>query len=271
LLSFRLDGSYAPVAVALHDAGDDLVVHAAGSRDARAIGAQVTRMLGLDADGDAWAAVGARDPVVGRLQRAFPGFFTAAKASPYDAATWAVIAPRLQIASAARIKIALAKAHGDRVELDGRIHHVFPAPATLAQLDAFEGLAEHKVARLRGIAAAALAGRLDAERLRAMTPEAALADLQTLHGIGPWGASHIYYRGAAVVDELPIAEPRVLHALALAYGLHEPSIADCQRVALGWRPFRMWVAILLMRELAGTAQWRAPHLRAARAKVATRV
>jgi len=289
VLAFRLDGSHAAVAVALHDAGAELVAQAAGSRDTRAIAAQLTRMLGLDADGDAWAAVGARDPVVGRLQRAFPGFFTAAKASPYDAATWAVIAPRLQIAQAARLKIALAEAHGDAVELAGRVHHVFPAPATLAQLAACDhtappldgtagreraptvgGLSAEKVARLRGIGEAALAGRLDADHLRALSPPAALAELQTLRGIGPWGASHIYYRGAAIVDELPIAEPRVLHALALAYGLDEPSVAECQRGALGWRPVRMWVAILLMRDLATTAEWRAPHLRAARAKLGAR-
>ncbi len=243
VLSFRLDRSYEAVVVALHDDGDALVGHAAGSRDGRAIAAQVTRMLGLDADGHAWAAVGARDPVVGRLQRAFPGFFTAAKASPYDAAAWAVIAPRLQIAQAARLKLAIAAAHGDAVELDGRVHHVFPAPSVLARLEAIDGLADEKLARLRGIGAAAEAGLLDAHRLRAMSTRAALAQLQALRGVGPWAASHIYYRGAAVVDELPLAEPRVLHALARAYQLDEPSVAACERVALGWRPFRMWVAI----------------------------
>src|SRR5450432_1466573 len=91
VLSFRLDQTYDAVAVALRQDGRTIVGTAAGSRDARAVTNQVSRMLGLDADGHAWAAIGERDPVVGRLQREFPGFFTAAKASPYDAAVWAVI------------------------------------------------------------------------------------------------------------------------------------------------------------------------------------
>jgi len=267
VLSFRLDQTYEAVAVALRQEGRTIVGHAAGSRDARAIARQLTRMLGLDADGHAWAAVGDRDPVVGRLQRAFPGFFTAAKASPYDAAVWSVIAQRLQIKQAARIKIAIAATHGDAVELEGNTYQVFPAPTALAALEAVDGLSEEKLVRLRAIGEAAIAGLLDADRLRAMTTHDALAQLQTLRGIGPWGASHIYYRGAAIADELPTAEPRVLHALALAYGLHEPSIEDCQRIARGWQPFRMWVAILLMRELAQTSEWRAPHLRTERAKL----
>jgi DNA-3-methyladenine glycosylase II len=50
-----------------------------------------------------------------------------------------------------------------------------------------------------------------------MPASEALAELQTLRGIGPWSASHILFRGAASPDGLPTAEPRVLHGLAHAY------------------------------------------------------
>jgi 3-methyladenine DNA glycosylase/8-oxoguanine DNA glycosylase len=39
--------------------------------------------------------------------------------------------------------------------------------------------------RCQGVAAAALAGRLDAQRLRALDEAAALTELQSLRGIGP--------------------------------------------------------------------------------------
>lgn len=265
VLAFGLDGTYAPVAVALREDDDSIAAECEGRVEPLVLRAQLARMLGLDADGAAWRAIGERDPVIGGLQRSFPGFFTAAKASPYDAATWSIIAPRMNMQQAARIKSAIAATHGDAVTLRGRVHHVFPAPAALATIDKVPGLAEEKCARLRGIAVAALAGKLDASRLRALGEDAALAELQTLRGIGPWAASHIYYRGVAPVDALPTVEPRVLHGLALAYGIEQPSQATYARIAEAWRPFRMWVSILLARHLARSDGWHAPGLAKERA------
>ena len=260
-LAFSLDVSYAPVAVTIREVGDDLVVdHTAA--DATVLRRQLARMLGLDVDGAAWRAVGERDPVIGKLQRTFAGFFTAAKASPYDAATWAVIAPRMPMQRAAAIKLAIARAHGDTV--GG--HRVFPGPARLVELTAVEGLSEEKVARLRGIGEAALRGRLDATHLLELGERRALDELQQLRGVGPWAASHIYYRGASPIDGWPTAEPRVLHGLGLAYDLAKPTEDDYARISRTWRPFGMWVTILLMRLLAQSDRWHAPGL--ARERVA---
>ena len=84
--------------------------------------------------------------------------------------------------------------------------------------------------------------------------------------MGPWAASHIYYRGVAPVDALPMVEPRVLHGLALAYGLEKPSQQTFARIAEAWRPFRMWVSILLSRHLARSDGWHAPELARERAE-----
>ena len=281
-LVFRLDRTFDAVAVALREEGDDVVVDYAGSSAVErsreladaAVTRQVARILGLDADAEAWTSLGRRDPVVGRLQAEFPGFFTAAKPSPYDAATWGIIAPRMPIAAAAKLKMTIARDHGDAVTLRGRTHHVFPSPQAVARIDRVEGLPDEKLARLKGIARAALEGRLDAERLRAMAEADALDELQSMRGVGPWTASHIFYRGAAPHDGLPTAEPRVLHGLAYAYGLDSPSQETFERLAENWRPLRMWVCILLSRHLARAGGWNAPGLARERAaagrKLATR-
>jgi len=259
-LAFRLDGSYAPVVVALREQGDDLWLEIAGDVPPAAVKKQVARILGLEGDARAWLELGERDLVVGDLQRQFRGFFTAAKASPYDAATWAVIAPRMNQQQAARIKQGLARDLGDALTLNGNTHYVFPSPERLRTLDRYPGLPEEKVARLRGVAQAACDGLLDADQLRHWGEARALTELQKLRGVGPWAASHIYFRGAAPCDGLPTAEPRVLHGLASAYRLRSPSLVTFQRIAVGWRPFRMWVCVLLMRHLGATAGWHAPGL-----------
>ncbi|HKO52656.1 MAG TPA: hypothetical protein VJV79_33345 [Polyangiaceae bacterium] len=259
-LAFRLDQTFAPVVVTLREQGDELLGELAGKAERGAVAKQLSRILGLEADAEAWFALGESDLVVGDLQREFPGFLSAAKASPYDAATWAVISPRMNQQQAARIKQALARELGDTLELNGKTHFVFPDPERLRALERFPGLSEEKIARLRGIAQAASDGRLDAEYLRDLGESRALTQLQELRGVGPWAASHIYYRGAAPCDGLPTAEPRVLHGLAAAYRLRSPSMVTFQRIAAGWRPFRMWVCVLLMRHLAASAGWHAPGL-----------
>jgi DNA-3-methyladenine glycosylase II len=258
--AFHLDGTYEPVVASLAERGDAIEVRFSGTNDRQRLAAQISRVLGLEVDGEAWLALGRRDVVVGRLQAEFPGFFTAAKASPYDAAVWGILSPRISIRAAARIKLGIAEAHGQRLEMDGRVHHVFPSPERLVGLRELSSLPADKMERLRGIAGAALRGRLDADRRRAMDEAEALAELQTLRGVGPWTASHILFRGAAPVDALPLAEPRVLHGFASAAGLESPSSEDFARAAEGWRPFRMWVSILLARHLARTGGWNAPGL-----------
>lgn len=247
--AFGADRTYAPVGVRLRADGDAIVAEYEGEVAADALRAQLARMLGLNADGAAW--LGIADPVVRRLQAQFPGFFTAAKASPYDAATWSIIAARIGIAQASRVKRALTAAHGD--DVFGM--RAFPHPEKLLALESFPGLSAEKLVRLRGIAEAALAGELDADRLAAIGEERALAQLQTLRGIGPWGAAHIYFRAVAPVDALPHGEPRVLHAVAQAYDLPGVTQADFARIAEAWRPFRMWTAVLLMRAFAQTPGW----------------
>ena len=86
----------------------------------------------------------------------------------------------------------------------------------------------------------------------------ALAELSTLHGVGPWTAAHILYRGAALADALAGGEPRVLRAAKIAYDLPgDPTAAELAELAEGWRPYRMWAAILLARSIAGTPAWNA--------------
>jgi DNA-3-methyladenine glycosylase II len=254
------------VVVSLREQGNSLVAELAGSDDEQGVRTQLARMLGLEAVAEAWLALGARVPLVGMLQHEFPGFFTATKASPYDAAVWSVIAPRTQMEQAARLKMAIARAHGTEVALHGRTHHVFPEPRVLVELEQFPGLHAEKAARLRAVGRAALDGLLDAERLRAMPEWEALARLQTIRGVGPWSASHIYYRGAAPMDALPAVEPRILHGLAHASGVAVPTAQAFARAAEAWRPFRMWVSVLLSRHLAKSGGWHAPGLAKERAE-----
>lgn len=247
-LAFRLDHSFEAISATLSQQGARLSVEVVGTKHRQAVTAQLTRMLGLDGDGKAWAAIGEVDPVLGAVKRHFPGFFTAGFPSPYEAGVGGVLSQRSSVKQAASLRRQLSLAHGEQVE--GL--QVLPSPDQLLRVSSFPGIAPQKLGVLHGLARAALEGTLDARRLRAMPQEQALELLQDLRGVGPWTAAHMLLRGASVQDALPLAEPRVLRAFTLAYERPE---SDFQRCAEAWRPFRMWASIALVRNLGRRGQW----------------
>ena len=254
-LAFLDDRTFAPVVARVRQEPDGAVRADVGAEHA----AQIARILSLDHDALGLAAVAARDPIVARLWAARPGFRPVCFASPYEAAVWGVLAQRCPMPVAAAMKRALARATGGSVELGGATFDASPRPLGLLELDAFPGLPAEKLARLRGIARAALDGELDAGALRAMDPERARERLRSLRGIGPWTAGHVLVRGAGTVDELPLEEPRVARAVGEAYALcPAPTRATIVRLAEAWRPFRTWVVVRLVTELSAEG-WRAPR------------
>jgi DNA-3-methyladenine glycosylase II len=114
-----------------------------------------------------------------------------------------------------------------------------------------------RIPRLHAVAEAAQRGQLDAERLRAMPPEDAQAELQQLPGIGPFYSSLIVIRACGHADAPSLGEPRSRAAIQATYGIdHELSDAEMLALAETWRPFRTWVSVM-MRALAtsgGAAQ-----------------
>ncbi len=152
---------------------------------------------------------------------------------------------------AERVKDQMSRELGHAVDIHGHRVYCFPAPDVLVRLESFRGLFGRKVEYLNALGRAALAGDLDTETLRAMPPAEALAALRTLKGIGEFGSQLVRLRALSAVDELPTAEPRLLKAVRSAYALdHDPDIEELGRIAEGWRPFRMWVAVCLRRTLA---------------------
>jgi len=163
-LVFRLDGTFEAVSV---------------------IALQHGARLRLDVDGYAWAAVGEADPALGAAKRQFPGFFTAGFPSPYEAGVGGVLSHRTSVKRAAAVRRTLSEAHGEEV---GGLF-VLPSPAQLLDVKAFPGIATKKLEVLHGLARAAVDGTLDAERLRTLSTEFALRQLEQLHGVGPWTAN----------------------------------------------------------------------------------
>ena len=219
-----------------------------------AVAAQTARILSLDVDGREWPNVAERDSVVARLQLMFPGFRPVNWSNAYEAAAWCLISSRITTRQAQSIKERMCRELGASIDIHGHRLFCFPAPEVIAHLKGFQGLFGRKVEYLNALGRAALAGDLDTEALRRMPHGESLETLKRLPGIGEFGSQLIRLRALSAVDELPTSERRLLGAVRTEYGLdHDPDIGELERVAEGWRPYRMWVAVSLRRTLAGGA------------------
>lgn len=255
-LAFALDGGLGYAGAVLRQPEPDGVVEVAlelrEGADAEVALAQVARVVSLDHDGRQFERVGARDPVIARLQSQHPGQRPVLFHSPYEAAAWAVISARRPAAQSAKVRSAFSAAHGASFELHGRTLVAFPQPERLAALrDETPGLDAEKLARLRAVAQAAREGRLDVAHLHALGPEAAYAEVQTLKGLGPFYAGLVVLRASGFADAaLGVAEPKVLTHAARFYELPEPpTLAQFSELTERWRPFRTWCTVLV--RLAG--------------------
>ena len=245
-LAFSVDESESTVGVCLQARADAINGEIVGEADPAVVQKQVARIFSLDVDGTGFADVARRDPVVGELQAQYPGLRPVSFYSPYEAGAWALLSQRVQMTQAARTKARMAEELGDTFELHGDRVHAFPAPTRLLELETFRGLFGRKAEYLRGLAHAALEGRLDADRLRSLPSDEALAELRRIPGVGEFSAHLILLRGAATPDGAPARDPRFLRAVTLAYGLEEPPAeAELERLIDGWRPYRTWTAFLL--------------------------
>ena len=124
---FCAEGDWRRAEAEVTQAGDTARVALAGDGDLDAAAAQACRFLALDVDGRGWPQVGRRDPVIADAQARLPGLRPCGFRSPYEAAAWSVLAQRLRVVQAARLRAELIARHGQ----DG----AFPPPHTLARLD----------------------------------------------------------------------------------------------------------------------------------------
>jgi DNA-3-methyladenine glycosylase II len=245
-LAFVADDLRHHVGVALTQQSDgSLVADFSGDADLGAAEAQVRRILSIDTDVAGWLAAGQADPVLGAVQADNPGLRPVLFHSPYEAAAWSVLSQRRHRTQAIALRRRLCEAAGITFDLAGQSEPAFPLPERLLEITEFRSIEETRLARLHGVARAALDGQLDASVLRTLPADEAMSGLQRIKGLGPVYSMLVYLRSTGVTDGLAIGEPRLAGYLRHYYRLPStPDAAEIERIAEPWRPFRTWAAVL---------------------------
>ncbi len=244
-ITFPVEGWQNSAAVVVSEQNGTLSTEVYGTKESEKAISQTLATLSLDVNDSGWQEVGKRDTVIANLQNKYGYLRPILFHSPYEAAAGFIIGQRISVKQRQAIQAKMADQLGQKIILNGAEYAAFPSPQVLLELSEFQGLSEVKVRRLKGIAQAALDGRLDRKKLLSMSVSDALESLQSYDGIGPFCASGILYRGAGIVDNIT-DDDLTKYAVKHAYGLDfRPSQKQVLEIAELWRPYRMWCEVLL--------------------------
>ena len=210
----------------------------------------VRRMLGTDRTLKEFDRAAARIRWLRPLARRMRGVKPPRYPTLWEACVNAIVFQQVSIHAASAILQRYVVALGSPFELrEGVILHAFPDPeVTLrANDDALRqaGLSANKVATLRRVAEALVAGTLDERMLEERPSAEATAMLTTIKGIGPWTATVILLRGLGRLDVFPMNDSGVAGGIAFAGG----SLPEIESVldALGSQRGMLYYHLLLAR------------------------
>jgi DNA-3-methyladenine glycosylase II len=181
--------------------------------------ARIAFFLSLDDDLEPFYRLAQSDPPMAEAVRRLKGLHQVKFLTPFEIAAWAVLAQRVAVPIARLMKRALVERYGSSLEVDGEIYRAFPQPEDMAGATE-DDLAEVIRNRVRARALAAVVNAFrDADEpwLRSASYESVEGWLRNIHGVGPWSAAFVLFRGLGRIERMPLTPP-MLKAARRMYG-----------------------------------------------------
>ena len=167
----------------------------------------------------------------------------------FEVGVRAILGQQISVAGARTVAGRLAAAFGTPVENPFGLAVAFPAAARIAALEP-EAIIPHGIISARAAATVVRFARAVEDGLRLRVgddPEAVVAELTRIKGIGPWTAHIIAMRALGHPDAFPAADLGLMRAL----GAQTP--AQALALVEPYRPWRAYAAIHLWRSLSAPA------------------
>jgi AraC family transcriptional regulator of adaptative response / DNA-3-methyladenine glycosylase II len=226
--------------VELRDDGDAVrcALALADPRDLGPAVARCRRLLDLDSDPVAVAALLAEDPLLADLDRAEPGRRSPGTVDGAELAVRAVLGQGITVAAARTLAGRLVAAHGTELAApQGGVTHLFPGPEVLAAADpaSLPGPAPRRAA-IQGVARAVTEGSLRFDP--GVDREDAVWRLRSIVGVGPWTAAYVGMRALGDPDSLLPGDVALRRAIVARGGPGDRRGIASR--AERWRPWRSY-------------------------------
>ncbi len=204
--------------------------------------ARVKSLFDLNARPDVIALHLADDTRLGRVAATCPGLRVPGAFDGLELAVRAILGQRVSVKAATSLAGRLAGRLGEPIETPVPVlNRLFPLPARLADVEESElrslGISGPRAATIRAIAQAVLSRQIDLEP--SPDPEAVIAELVRLPGIGDWTAHYIAMRALRWPDAFPAGDLGLLKAMG------GKSVQRLREAGEAWRPWRAYAAMYL--------------------------
>lgn len=208
--------------------------------------ARLRALFDLDARPDVIAKRLRRDPRLARAIKANPGLRVPGAFNGFELGLRAILGQQVTVKAATTVAARFVEAFGDAIAtpVDG-LNRLTPVPARVAKATV-DAIARHGIiaARAKSIIALAKAEESGVLSLDAGThhdPDAAIARLTALPGIGPWTAHYIAMRALRWPDAFPKED------IVIRNNLGGVSAADAEAMSQPWRPWRSYAVMHVWR------------------------
>ena len=198
----------------------------AGVRQRVAAHRLVSEMLGLDQDAAAFARL-ARRLGVARLVAGRPGLRLTRTPGVLEGLFWCIIGQQINLPFACLLRRRLIENTG--TALPGGLYSL-PSPGRIARMEPADFRAwqysQKKAEYLIGAARLVAEGKLDLERLPAMSATRAERTLLAVRGLGPWSVHYLMMRSLGFADCVPLGDTGVTSGLKTLFRLEERPDGD---------------------------------------------
>lgn len=203
---------------------------------------RVRALFDLDARPDVIARHLARDARLAPAVRANPGLRVPGAFSGFEMGVRAILGQQVTVKAATTIASGLAAALGEPITAPlPELSRLTPAPARLARASVDEiarlGVIGARARSIIALAEAQASGECCLDGGAPRAPEAAIARLAELPGIGPWTAHYIAMRALRWPDAFPKEDLGVRSALG---GV---TAKEAEALSQRWRPWRSYAVM----------------------------
>jgi len=159
-------------------------------------------------------------PVVKR----FRGFHHVKFLTPFEAVTWAILAQRIPMPAAMKMKQRLVESYGSSIEFEGKKYWAFPDYSQLKDLTVKEiyAITGNRLKTEFLDSLFRVWKRIDESSLLKLDFGKAKDLLMEINGIGEWSATFILSRGLGRMEQLPKNMKTIIPEIHRMYGLDMP-------------------------------------------------
>ena len=210
--------------------------------DERPMRRALNRLLGLDVDLSAFAAMATSDPWLGPLAARMRGLKPPRFPTVFEALVNGVACQQLSLDVGIHLLNRLTAARGRPVSEDPDGMRGFPGPEELASTEPEEiqrlGFSHAKARAIVEAAQAIAAGELDLEGLGQLEDAAAIEHLIRLQGIGRWTAEYVLLRGLGRLNVFPGDDVGAHNKLRRLFDIDTALDYDTVKWLVGrWHPY----------------------------------